>query len=309
MAYNARILADSANADPSGPHDRLTTMELTLPRFVHAEQLRHRMMSFSVGSSRAVPTAKLLAQIMDDPVMPAFWGKLQSGMSASEEMRGCARRRAERAWLLARDEAVRTAEQMLGLGVHKQIVNRILEPWMWVTTIVSATEWENFFALRSPSKGSASYLPDRMLDPLFPAQPEIQVIARMAEDAYRAAEPSVLPSGGWHLPLFGETEVDGDEIAGDADVVGTIMLPGAETALPKAVAVSAGRTARVSYLTHDGQRDVGKDLELASRLAASHHWSPLEHPARAVAVGARCANFRGFQQARFVFPGEAVATR
>ena len=83
MITDAKIILDSV-----GPNDaRLTTFELTYPRMVHAELMTHRMFSRNSASSRAIPTEKLLARIEEDPVLPVWWGKNQSGMQAREELR------------------------------------------------------------------------------------------------------------------------------------------------------------------------------------------------------------------------------
>ena len=138
------------------------------------------------------------------------------------------------------------ARRLLELGVHKQITNRLLEPFMWHTVICTATEWENFFNLRC--------------HPM--AQPEIRRIAEMMRQAYNESFPTPTVYGQWHLPL-----IDWDDHV-DQNI--------AEDDLPW---VSAGRCARVSYLTHDGKRDPQADIDLAKRLQVSGHMSPFEHVA------------------------------
>ena len=162
MAYDAKIVADSV----SEVGDRLTTMEVTFPRMVLAEFNTHRVFSRNSASSRAIPVEKQLQRIMDDPFIPVWWGRKQSGMQADHELEGDGLVQAKAEWLAARDSAVGHVQRLLELGLHKQITNRLLEPFMWHTVIVTATEWSNFFALRA--------------NPM--AQPEIRVIAEMMRD-------------------------------------------------------------------------------------------------------------------------------
>lgn len=267
MAYEAKILADSLS--PAG--HRLTTMQLTYPRFVHAEFMTHRVFSRNAASSRAIPVEKMLDRVEQDPVLPVWWGKNQPGMQAKEELPSDpsfnpnhlmvakpSKEWAKSEWLKSRTRAVMDVEDMYreGDGLHKQIVNRVVEPWMWITVIASATEWDNFFTLRCHKD----------------AQPEIREIALRARTQYHLSEPERLDYDSWHLPLWG--------FDNDKDLEGeTITLPSG-VVIPAKVAVSVGRCARVSYLTHDGKRDIQKDIELFRRLAESGHWSPFEHVAR-----------------------------
>ncbi len=276
MAYDCRVLADSVN--PVGC--RLTTMEITFPRIVLAEFNTHRMLSRNSASSRAIPVEKQLAKVLSDPFIPVYWGKNQKGMKADQELDGAARDAAFSSWHAARDYAVECAKALLEHGVHKQITNRLLEPFMWHTAIVSATDWDNFFGLRCH--------PD--------AQPEIRVIAEMMRTALGASTPRGLGRGEWHLPLVYEED----------EQAAMNLWPDPDPWMLGLVKVSAGRCARVSYLTHDGKRDLMEDVGLCDRLLVSGHMSPLEHPARALARADRHGNFAGFMQYRKTIPGEDV---
>lgn len=268
MAYSARILADSL-----GPTNiRLTTFEITYPRFVHSELMTHREFSRNTSSSRAIPIEKMIGRVLEDPVLPVWWGKNQSGMAARAELDAIDQSICRTQWLRARDYAVEMAQRLSFLGLHKQIVNRILEPWMWITALVSSTNYENFFFLRCHED----------------AQPEIRHIADMMREVYRREAPRRLAAGEWHLPLT--TEADLERVPIDD--------------LKK---IAVGRCARVSYLTHDGKRDPGADLKLHDRLIASGHWSPFEHVAMALADETRSGNFTGFRQYRKCFAEEYVA--
>lgn len=237
MPYEVKIILDSVSPDGA----RLTTLTAKYPRFIHAEMLTHRVFSRNTASSRAVPMAKLRQQVIDDPVIPIHWGKNQPGMQAAEELDDKARGVAVVEWLTIRDAAVVTHGGLERLGLHKQVANRILEPFLWTTCLISSTTWDNFLALRRDKD----------------AQPEMQKIACMIGDALDTSKPVVRSE---HLPY--------------AHSLGDLVARMAKK-------ISAARCARVSYLNHEGARDTTKDLELADRLISSRHWSALEHPATA----------------------------
>jgi hypothetical protein len=243
MGFEVKVLADSLSASSSS---RLTTLMMTYPRITHSEHLGHRMFSFNAASSRAIPVEKFIKQVEEDPFVPIHWGAAQKGMQAYEVLDWEAAKRCECEWLLARRGAVRTVRDMLACGLHKQIANRLLEPWMWTTVICTGTDgaWNNFFALRCHPE----------------AEPHIQKLAYMTRDVMRASWPKILEVGDWHLPLTG---FPGDEALSKDDLI----------------KVSAGRCARVSYLTAEGTRDVSQDIALHDRLVSSKHFSPTEHQA------------------------------
>lgn len=283
----AKILADSTS-----PHGvRLTTMEVVMPRIVLAEFNTHRMLSKSSASSRAIPVEKMLARVIDDPYIPEQWDRNGAGMQGHGLIEGDDALACEAEWLAARDSAVEHTRRLLALGIHKQTTNRLLEPFMWHTVIVTATEWSNFFNLRCHPA----------------AHPAIRRTAEAMRDAMQASVPTRLEFGQWHLPLVDERD--------------------ASVRTADKIKLSVARCARVSYLTHDGVRDPQADIDLHDRLLASGHCSPLEHAARpmttrdagellaqlygAVAVGPEdparifAGNFRGWVQYRKTIAGEA----
>lgn len=261
MDYLAKIIADSVSE--SG--QRLVTMEVTFPRLVLAEFNTHRVFSRNSASSRAIPIKKQLARIREEPFVPQTWGLNQSGMQADHDADETTAAAARAEWLAARDRAVEQAEKLVNLKIHKQLVNRLLEPFMWHTVIVTATEWSNFFALRA--------------NPM--AQPEISAVATLMHEAYRSSTPDLVPADGWHLPLIQPEERDGTFEHSEA-----------------ARQISAARCARVSYLTHDGSRDLDADLGLYRRLVEGGHLSPLEHVATPITGDGWIGNLRGWRQLR-----------
>jgi thymidylate synthase ThyX len=277
MGFKASVILDSV----SNTGARLITMELTYPRFIHAEFMTHRMFSRNAASSRAIPTRKMIKMVESDPAMPVYWGKNKKGMSAVTQIEDIGV--AEGLWINAKDEAVRSAQAMYELGVHKQIVNRVLEPWKYITVICTATEWSNFFGLRRHED----------------AQPEIHHLADMMFEAQKESKPKLIERN-WHMPYMDSEDT---EVALD---LSPQSVAGAYDILRQA---SVARCARVSYLTHDGKRDLKKDLILYQRLltGSGHgHWSPFEHVARPFHnPERRSGNFVGWQQYRKIFKGES----
>lgn len=241
MQITAEVKLDSVS--PEGI--RLTTMEVTYPRFIHAEFMTHRVFSRNSASSRAIPVKKQLEKIKNDPAMPIRFGTNQPGMQAGPPLVDYAEYLAYEDWRDAADSAATHAEYLQRHNIHKEVTNRILEPFMWHTVIVTAVDFENFFNQRC--------------SPL--AQPEIEALANAMREAYNYTRPTVLHHGGWHMPYLQEDELD--------------------LALEVRIRISAARCARVSYLTQNGVRDYSEDLNLFSRLvdADPPHYSPLEHVA------------------------------
>lgn len=267
QGFSARVLTDSV----SSAGVRLTTMEVRFPRFVLSEFNTHRNFSRNSASSRAVPTNKMIERVLQNPAVPVEWGLNKPGMSASEALAATQAEEAKAEWLRARDSAVEHVRHLQQFNVHKQVINRLLEPFMWHTVIVTATEWENFFSLRCAPN----------------AQPEIRVAAELMRDALAASNPRPVALGEWHLPLVQDDE---------------FHLP-----IEELKSVSAARCARVSYLTHEGKRDIAKDVALCDRLLNDQHLSPFEHVATPLPTDAFDANFRGWRQMRYTVERAAIS--
>lgn len=259
----------------------LITMQLRYPRFIHAEFMTHRDLSRNASSSRAIPVAKMIEQVRTDPAMPIHWGKNQPGMQADHELSADEAMGAITAWKIAAQRAADNAGGLNALGLHKQVVNRILEPFQFMHVIVTATNWDNFFDLRAHKD----------------AQPEIQELAYTMLAAARSVQPRhvwaenrigtpwyQVDQKNWHLPY-----VTADE---RASLRLSILL-----------SISAARCARVSYLKRDGTTStVGEDVRLFQRLVGSTplHASPIEHQAYGV-DNIRSGNFNHFRQFREIY--------
>lgn len=266
MITSAKIVADSFNLKTGR---RITTFAATYHRFILAEVNTHRALARNTSSSRAIPVAKIIAQVRDNPALPVSWGKNQKGMQADAELSPEQQAEARRLWLLAAANAIEVAESMNALGLHKQVANRILEPFQYVTTLLTGTEWGNFFNLRLHKD----------------AQPEFRCLAKHMALALKASTPVVMVPGDWHLPF-----ADRDLQAG---------LP-----LSDKLKIVTARAARVSYLNFEGAIDPQKDFDLHDSLQSSGHMSPFEHAAQALGTDTFSGNFRGWSQYRKTIPRE-----
>ena len=312
----AKIICDSLNSS----NCRLTTFVLEYPRFIHAELLTHRVFSKNSASSRAIPFEKFVERITNEPATPVFWGKNRPGMQAIEEiddstkdsiyyyreyLGGAAeeikseliskREHAKRTWNEAKLKAIESARKLHELGVHKEICNRILEPWFKIKVLLSGTEFDNFFELRCHKD----------------AQREIQAVAVAMRDAMNKSRPQQLDDGEWHIPFGDGLDYSRMQLFINEEIkdlnekcVGVTSHQIEKYALNIVKCkIAVARCARVSYLNFHGKDDYSSDLTLFSNLVGSRprHLSPLEHVAQAMDNNRFDANFRGFRQLRKIY--------
>ena len=241
---SAKIIADSYSAING---KRITTFELVYPRFIHSELMTHRLFSRNAMSSRAVPIEKMIGQVLDNPAKPSHWGLNQPGMQAKVELSGRNKEYVQNLWNNAADAVADIAEEMSECQAHKQIVNRILEPFQLMKTVLTSTEFDNFFWLRKHED----------------AQPEIKELAeRMYEQLeWNKLLTVELDSGDWHTPYY--------EVG--------YWLKESETPLEDALAISSSCCAQVSYRLLDDS--IEKARKVYQRLVESTpvHASPFEH--------------------------------
>lgn len=290
---SAEIVADSVS--PQGR--RLTTVKCVYPWFIHGEVMTHRVFSRNASSNRAVPTAKLLAEVRDPALraVPSFSvvnaPGMQGGRPTTKE-ESCAM---ELTWAQAAKDAAERAEVLTFLGAAKQDVNRLLMPFTHARVLISSTEWDNFFGLRLHRD----------------AQPEVRRLAQAIWEARVKSEPAKLTPGQWHLPYIQHEEV----------FFSTDELSATDVRLRCSVA----RCARVSYESFEtGRRStVEEDLKLYDRLVGSQpmHASPAEHQATPDALTDlydrygvpvwehphEHGNFKGWRQWRKMLHGEDKA--
>lgn len=273
-------------------YENLWTFELTYPRYIHSEFMTHRVFSRNASSSRAIPVKRMIEQVREKPVIPPNVFKNQNGMVG--EIKADALTTAEfySLWREAADNACKTAEMMEKLGIHKQHVNRILEPFQFIRVIVTATEWCNFFILR--------LAPD--------AQPEMQELAGAIYDEmdhYRDKNVGILE---FNAPSKHCTSIFDPTSSGNVPTV--VSLPyivdddikeiGKED-YKTLMKISAARCARVSYNNHDGSKpNIDKDLALYEHLYAGRHMSPMEHTCIRDKDYKKHANLTGWESLRYL---------
>ena len=316
---SATIIADSKNNNG----ERITTFILVYPRCLHSEIMTHRMFSRNAASSRAVPFLKLIDSIKENPFIPIAWQKEHSGMQGTEYVTDPERiKLLEEEWLEARDHAILHATR-IGSGevasddpnefevipVTKQLCNRLLEPYQYYTTIVTATDFENFFSLRCPQYESIS---DENGEKIFfrskkdfikhigakgngmndlqwltlnkgMAEIHLMDLAEKMWDLYNEHEPKLLEPGQWHIP-FGDN-IDYEKLGEATSEYYIVNNPSEEVDINKwLIKVATARCARVSYTVvgEEGKKvNYKNDFDLHDRLSNAGHWSCFEHCARA----------------------------
>lgn len=314
---SATVVADSIN--PQG--DRITSMLVTFPRFILAELNTHRMLSKNSASSRAIPFKKMVEAVQNNPFIPIAWQKEHKGMQGSEYFTEQdkalivdghypdALREIERIWLADRDERVIKAKRLHKLGVTKQLCNRLLEPFMWHTVLITATEWENFFSLRCPqyyyneeckNKRSrkevinycSKFLTTEQLEDLKSqsdlwwlninkGQAEIHMMA-LAEamwDAMNKSTPKQLQAGEWHIPFEDRFKDNLWSFIESTNLEATDYSK-------YATKIATAMAARVSYTIVGDEKEFTYEQQIAlhDRMANAvpFHASPFEHCARAM---------------------------
>lgn len=271
----ARIVADSINKNGN----RITTFELEYHRFIHSELMTHRLFSRNAMSSRAVPVSKMIEQVRNNPATPIHWGKNQARMQAKTECDSFIDmdwalpefeklginlgKSAEQAWKIAATYAADVAESYSVAGYHKQIVNRLLEPFQMMKTVLTATEFDNFFWLRCD--------PD--------AQPEIQELAKCMFEAMKQSKTEYLKEGQWHTPYVDHWE----GVEEHSEDFGYMIYEGSKPKIineEEAKAISASCCAQVSYRMLNNTYE--KAMDIYSKLASGRkvHASPFENVAK-----------------------------
>jgi thymidylate synthase ThyX len=265
MRIEAEVIADSICNGY-----RITSFRVVFPRFILAECNTHGSICRSTSSSRAVPVQKQLERLREFPFVPTYLGKNKKGMQATEEVSEEAKEAIRDTWLRAKDSALSYMDLLQRLGLHKQHSSRLGEPWMWSEATWTATEWDNFFALRNHSN----------------AQPEFHELAACMFTSMHRSSPQVLEPGEWHLPFIKEHEFK-------------------DHSLQNLARVSVARCARTSYYLQSGKvSDIQDDLAMCSRLLEAGHMAPAEHPAEAVGYFKRYARYMGWRSFRHTQPNE-----
>lgn len=263
---SAKIILDSICQETNC---RITTMELCMPRIILAEFNTHRAFSRNSASSRAVSVAKKIEEVDKNPFVPLVWGKNQKGMQSKEEIEESSH--AQKMWIQASRDAIFHTTCLTSLNLHKQFINRLLEPFLWHTVLVTSTGWENFFVQRCSSL----------------AEPHMEMLANRMKECLENSIAQKVAVGSWHLPFVEVSKITLNSIT---------LYP----ELKEVLLVGAARCARVSYQKHGQETRWEDDLTIGHKLleADPPHWSPFEHMAMASSEPFAYANFRGWQQAR-----------
>lgn len=215
----------------------------------NCEALRHRLFSRNVESSRAKPVQKNIEECMNNPVIPKHWTMNQAGMTGKECTDPELIQGLEISYKMLAYGSAQVAQKLVDCGLHKQVVNRILEPYIRTKELVTASEWENFLKLRTA--------PD--------AEPHMQDLANLIKTTLEESVPSLVRYGEWHLPYIEEKdEALIDEYLNEKNLNENYRLGIKQR-------VSAARCARISYKAYDGTTSIKKDLELFNKLYDFHH--------------------------------------
>lgn len=310
----AVIMADSISHQGS----RITTYLLTYPRFIHSELMTHRMFSRNSASSRAIPFEKMVKMVEKDPFIPIAWQLDHKGMQGTEYADETLSEILTQQWIEASKEVILRAKLLNAANATKQLCNRLLEPFMWHTVLVTATEFDNFFELRCPKytyigegdakefKSKKDFLQFANFDDpqvnwnkvdwqginTSQADIHIQALAEAMWDAKNESKPNQLLAGEWHMP-FSDKIIDYEKLkyivkadgskASEQDIIDNNLIK-----------IATARCARLSYMTFDNKIDYEKDIQLHDRLLADGHMSCFEHCAKAMNSDEYFAFYKGF---------------
>ena len=231
-----QIRADSLS--PGGY--RFTSFEITLPKSLLAQLNKHRAAANNTASSRAIPVARMIANVKSDPYVPLLTLN-QRGMVGRQLDDVDLMVQAQRLIAEHMEQAIALADDLADLGIHKQHANRYLEPFSYVKVLISGTEWGNFFNLRATED----------------TQGDFAVVAVRMKELYEAHTPTPIEYGQWHFPRYDNTAE--------------------EIATTEQLYQSVARNARLSYLTHNNVYSLDDDLRLHDILLKDTHLTPFEH--------------------------------
>ena len=319
---SVKIVADSIS--PQG--DRLTSLLITFPRILLSEINTHRMLSKNTSSSRAIPFKKMVEAVQENPFIPIAWQKEHKGMQGSEYHVDRKHENAVYEWLKARDYAVKQASMMNNDGITKQLCNRLLEPFMWTTMLITGSRegWQNFFSLRCPDyegfksrkEASKEFLEKGNIDTsnwsdldwlkLNKGQAEIHImdLAEKIYDAINESTPKQLQAGEWHIPFEDKIDLIDwlDEVNNDGHLDGDLDEQDRLFEIDK-VKISTAMAAHTSYTVvgNEPVKSVKKWLKLHDNLISQNppHSSPMEHACQAVTDEEYNNSFKGQEKGWF----------
>lgn len=319
VGITAKVICDSYNGK------RLTTMELRYPRIIHSEFMTHRAFSRNAESSRARPFDAMVQAVMDDPFVPLSWGTEKPGMQAGEPLSSEEDiNLAKSLWLDALHRVIDGAmglrdEKLLSRKVHKSIVNRLLEPWSYITVVCTATEWSNFFRLRLHGDAEVHFqaLARAMkaaLDESVPVERTLHL--PYIEEGYNLVRPTERMGLVSYAAMCEGDSGSRESINNDGllrAISEFVVIPSQWDVLGNSAQnllamVSTARCSRVSYLKQGKAPTLVEDLAQFERLVTGSgfgHWSPHEHIGVALeSINLISGNFNGWGQYRKFFIGK-----
>ena len=295
----AEIVAHSRNIETG---DELITYRLTYPRIILAQLNTYKSITKITSSSRAQPFNKVVEVIENDPFIPMMYQKTHKGMQGTEYFTDEEEiRQRDLEWLTARDKAVEQAKKLTELEVTKQLTNRLLEPYMWITQLVTGTReaFEHLFNQRCPEyevngvKGRSKKemglnLTDEEWLTSNKGHAEIHFmdLAEKMYDALTLSKPKELKPGELHVPYL------------DTPLMTPDLFP------EDVIKYSCGLTAHTSYTTiGDGTKmTIEKARGLFDHCLENGHYSVFEMIGKAMSKDElddpRRRGFRGFIQLR-----------
>jgi thymidylate synthase len=273
---------------------------------------------FVVHNSRAIPFEKMVEVVEKEPFIPIAWQLQHKGMQGDKYLTDPEHiKEKNEIWLAARDMSVDISKELIGninkiiydednvvnsveipnTSLSKNYSNRLLEPFMWTTQLVTGTResFKHLFEQRCPqyeidgnafgklyykSKKSAieccdmngiSNYPDIDDDlawlKINKGQAEIHFmdLAEKMYDALNESKPDILKEGEWHIPFQEE-----------------IWKSKQDEKLEDFIKISVCLTAKVSYtkIGDDNSITIEKAREMYERLKNLGHWSCFGHIAK-----------------------------
>lgn len=252
---NVQLIADNISNG-----NRISTFVLEYPRYIHSELKTHRVFSSNSASSRAIPLDIMIELVRNNTVYPK-WTLNQAGMQGVPVTNDITIKQANAVWENARDAAIKYVRDLQKLGIHKQNANRLLEPFQHIKTILTGTEFSNFFNLRIAPE----------------AQPEICELATKMKECLDNHVPHVLTDTEVHCPFIKSGYTDSNNV--------------------KEILTSVALCAQVSYRKENTEEQVVARIINRLLSAKQIHASPFEHIAKPTLEN-HLGNLTGYIQLR-----------
>ena len=321
--------------------EEIITYKLTFPRIILSEINTYKMLEKNTSSSRAIPFEKMVEVVKKEPFVPIAWQLSHRGMQGNEYITNpYVIEKKKGYWLDARDKAITAASDLVSSeirGTHyeqnedgsfkeksvilinnstvtKQLANRLLEPFMWVTQLITGTResFEHLFEQRCPiydvsneililagSDIETSFKSKKETVKRFPqlsekddlwwlqhnkgqAEIHFMYLAEKMYDALNESTPKELYGEEWHIP-FREEILKDKELKGIEDLGDLIKM-------------SVCLTAKISYtkIGDENSITIEKAREMYERLKNAGHWSCFGHVAKCMTDKEYKSWYKGF---------------